>query len=414
MIREGEVVIATYSMETSLNLEEVAKATAGEQSTGTWTKTCFEDDSVVASHGAEVIEIETTEVGEINKGIVKIAFPIRNFGPVVPMLLTTVAGNLFEMADINNVKLLDLDFPSSFLKEFKGPKFGIEGTRKAVDVFDRPLIGCIVKPCVGLDPATFARACYEVAVGGVDFIKDDELISNPGYSKIEKRTSLVMEGLDKAKDETGEKTLYAVNVTDEITRIMENAETALANGANCLMINFITAGFSALRMLAEDPSIKVPIHCHRDMFAAFTRSPVHGISTVVVSKLTRLCGGDQIHAGAIDGKLYEENEAVIKSSKAMRKGWGKIGRSLPVSSGGQNPCTVHKNLELLGDDALILAGGGIFGHREGATAGARAMRQALEAAKKGIQLKECPIEDKELKTAVRQWGRAPETGIVSK
>jgi ribulose 1,5-bisphosphate carboxylase large subunit-like protein len=404
MIKEDEVVVATYYMETSLNLAEVAKATAGEQSTGTWIKTCFETDSLVASHGARVIEVETRAAGEKHKGIVKIAYPIRNFGPVIPMLLTTVAGNLFEMADLENVKLLDLEFPSSYLKDFKGPKFGIEGTRRAVDVSDRPLIGCIVKPCVGLDPKTFSRACYEVASGGVDFIKDDELISNPAYSNIEERTSRVMEELDRVREETGEKTLYAVNVTDEVTKIMDNAEAALSNGANCLMINFITAGFSALRMLAEDSSINVPIHCHRDMFAAFTRSPFHGISTRAVSKLTRLCGGDQIHAGAIDGKLYEDNDSVIKSSKAIRKRWENIEPSFPVSSGGQNPCTVQRNVELLGNDVLILAGGGIFGHKEGATAGAMAMRQALDAALNGIELKECPVEHKELKTAIRQWG----------
>ncbi|RMF91127.1 MAG: ribulose 1,5-bisphosphate carboxylase, partial [Methanobacteriota archaeon] len=405
MIREEEVVVATYYMESALDLEDVARATAGEQSTGTWTKTCFETEDVILSHGAQVIEVETEETGEVNKGIVKIGFPIKNFGPVVPMLLTTVAGNLFEMADLRNVKLLDLDFPSSYLKEFRGPKFGIAGTRKAVGVSDRPLIGCIVKPCVGLKPKTFAEACYQVAVGGVDFIKDDELISNPGYSAIEDRTARVMEALDRAEEETGEKTLYAVNVTDEVTRIMDNAEAALSNGANCLMINFVTAGFSALRMLAEDPSIKVPIHCHRDMFGSFSRSPVHGISTIVVSKLTRLCGGDQIHAGAIDGKLYESNESVVSSAKVMRERWNGIEPSLPVSSGGQNPCKVKRNLDLLGKDVLILAGGGIFGHRNGATAGAKAMRQALDLALQGVELKECPSENRELRAAIDQWGK---------
>jgi ribulose 1,5-bisphosphate carboxylase large subunit-like protein len=414
MIREEEVVVATYYMETPLNLEKTARATAGEQSTGTWTKTCFETESVIASHGAMVVGIDTTEFEDINKGLVKIAFPIKNFGPVVPMLLTTVAGNLFEMADISNIKLLDLEFPSSFLNEFRGPKFGITGTRKALGVFDRPLIGCIVMPCVGLDPKTFAKACYEVAVGGVDFIKDDELIANPSYSPIDERTSQVMGALDRAEDETGEKTLFAVNVTDELTKIMDNAEQALSNGANCLMINSIAAGFSALRMLSDDPSIKVPIHCHRDMFASFSRSPVHGISSLVVSKLTRLCGGDQIHAGAIDGKLFEPNEDVIKSANVMRKKWGKIEPSLPVSSGGQNPCTVHRNLELLGKEALILAGGGIFGHREGATAGAKAMRQALDVAMRGIELKECPSEDKELKAALRQWGEPKEQTLLKR
>ncbi len=156
--------------------------------------------------------------------------------------------------------------------------------------------------------------------------------------------------------------------------------------------------------MLSDARVCVSILSKGGVGPAYTRSRAHGISTLVVSKLARLCGGDQINAGAIDGKFYEENESVIKSSQAMRRTWEDIAPSLPVSSGGQNPCTVPRNVELLGKDVLILAGGGIFGHRDGATAGARAMRQALDATLQGVKIEECPTEDKELRTAIRQWG----------
>jgi ribulose 1,5-bisphosphate carboxylase large subunit-like protein len=350
------------------------------------------------------MERHRAKVLEVDGNIVKVAFPFENFGPVVPMLLTTVAGNLFEMGDFRNVKLLDLEFPEEFVREFKGPKFGIEGTKNALGVKGRPLVGCIVKPCVGLPPREFAQACYQVAVGGVDFIKDDELIANPGYSQIEDRVPVAMEALDRANEEKNEKTMFAVNVTDEVDKIMENADTALENGANCLMLNFITAGFSALRVLCEDESVNVPVHCHRDMFAAFTRSDVHGIHTKVVSKLARLCGGDQVHAGAILGKLYEDIDSVMLSIEALKEDFYNISPSLPVSSGGQHPGKIPENVKRLGEDALILAGGGIFGHKDGATAGARAMRQALDATLGGISLDEYANEHPELKTAIQQWG----------
>jgi ribulose 1,5-bisphosphate carboxylase large subunit-like protein len=388
-------VIATYYLDTD-DVAAGADALAGEQSTGTWTRVCFETDSLMDRHRAKVLEVDGN--------IIKVAFPIENFGPVVPMLLTTVAGNLFEMGDFRNVKLLDLEFPEEFVKEFKGPKFGLEGTKNALGVKGRPLVGCIVKPCVGLPPKEFAEACYQVAVGGVDFIKDDELIANPGYSRIEDRVPATMEALDRANEEKGEKTMFAVNVTDEVDRIMENADTALEHGANCLMLNFITVGFSALRVLCEDESVNVPVHCHRDMFAAFTRSDVHGIHTKVVSKLARLCGGDQVHAGAILGKLYEDMDSVMQSVDALKEDFFNISPSLPVSSGGQHPGKIPENVRRLGEDALILAGGGIFGHRDGATAGGRAMRQALDATLSGISLEEYAKDHKELKTAIEQWG----------
>jgi ribulose 1,5-bisphosphate carboxylase large subunit-like protein len=389
-------IIATYYLDTDLDLMKAAEALAGEQSTGTWIRVGFETDEIIERFSAKVLKAENS--------IVKIAFPYGNFGPVIPMLLSTVAGNLFEMGDFKNIKLLDLEFPQSFVNNFKGPKFGIEGTKKILGVKGRPLIGCIVKPCVGLDPKQFAEACYQAAVGGVDFIKDDELIANPEYSPLEDRVAATMEALDRANEEKGEKTLFAANVTDEVDKIMENADVALENGANCLMLNFITAGFSALRVLCEDPSVNVPIHCHRDMFAAFTRSDVHGIHTVVVSKLARLCGGDQVHVGAILGKLYEDIDSVMQSVRALKEEFYHIIPSLPVSSGGQHPGKVPENVKHLGEDALILAGGGIFGHRDGAIAGARAMRQALDATLEGIPLPEYAEEHPELKAALEQWG----------
>lgn len=404
MALDENYITVTYYLETKLALKEAAEVIAGEQTTGTWTKVGFETEDLVKKHRARVLGAEGISGGGINKGTVKLAFPIINFGPVIPMLLSSVAGNLYEMTDLRNVKLLDLEFPERYVKEFKGPKYGIEGTRKVIDVYDRPLIGCIVKPCAGLSPKDFAEACYQAAAGGVDFIKDDELVANPEYSPIEERVSRVMEALDKAQEETGEKTMYAVNVTDEVDKIVKNAEMALESGTNCLMLNFITAGFSALRVLAEDQSIKAPIHCHRDMFASFTRSPVHGIHTVVVSKLARLCGSDQCHIGAVYGKLYEKLDSVLKSAEVVKKEWHNIMPTLPVSSGGQHPSKVPENLKHLGNDALILAGGGIFGHRDGATAGATAMRQALDAALNGITIEEYAKEHKELGRAIEQWG----------
>lgn len=403
-VKDSDYITATYYLESVKDLRESAEALAGEQSTGTWVKVGLETRDLMRKYRARVVDVKESFRGSVNKGTIKVAFPHVNFGPIVPMLLTTVAGNLFEMGDFLNVKLMDLEFPREYTRAFKGPKFGIAGTKKAAKVRGRPMIGCIVKPCVGLASKEFASACYEVAKGGVDFIKDDELIANPAYSPIEERVSEVMEALDMADEEKDETTLYAVNVTDEVDRIMENADIALEHGANCLMLNFITAGFSALRVLCEDPGVRVPVHCHRDMFAAFTRSEYHGIHTVVVSKLARLCGGDQVHAGAILGKLYEGIDSVMESVRALTAEWHHLKPALPVSSGGQHPGKVPENVRLLGEDALILAGGGIFGHSMGAAAGARAMRQALSAVMGGMSLETYAKEHVELKAALAQWG----------
>lgn len=404
-INMEDYIIAEYYLETPMDLNKAAPALAAEQSTGTWLRVCYESDNLIDRFSARIVEVkEMKKEGGLNKGTIRLAFPHENFGPVIPMMLSTVAGNLFEMGEFKNIKLNKLEFPEKWLKDFKGPKFGAQGTKDILGIKGRPMIGTIVKPCVGLNPKEFSEACYNAALGGVDFIKDDELTANPKYSPIEDRVPAVMEAIDRANSEKGEKTMFAVNITDEMDKFMENADVALENGANCLMLNFITAGFSALRVLCEDPSVKVPIHCHRDMFAAFTRSPVHGISTQVVSQLARVCGGDQVHAGAVLGKLYEDLDSVLKNAKALTEPLGNLNPSLTVSSGGQYAGTVPANWHYLKEDALILAGGGIFGHRDGPAAGASSMRQALEAAMKGISLEDHAKDHKELAAAIEQFG----------
>lgn len=387
-------VVATYSIKTDLPVDIASDALCAEQTTGTWHEVERETPELVSRHGAKTIN--SWKVGD--DLVLRIAFPTENFGPTIPMLLSTVAGNLFEMGSFERVRLMDLEFPQSFLDEFSGPSVGLQGCRDILDIQDRPLLGTIIKPNVGLTPKEFGEACYESAVGGIDFVKDDELVANAPYSSIEDRIPEAMEGLDRAEEETGEKKMFAANVTDEVDNILENADVAEEAGANCLMLNFVTAGFSALRVLTEETNL--PVHCHRDMFAAYTRVPDHGISPKVINKLVRLCGGDQAHVGSIDGKLYESNEDVVENSRVLTDDWA-VDTALPVSSGGLHAGRIPANLDRLGMDVLILAGGGVHGHPGGSEAGARSMRQALDIALGDLESKDAP----EYRDAIETWGR---------
>lgn len=425
-IDREEYIIATYYLETPMELMKAADAFAAEQSTGTWMRVCYETDEIREKHGAKVIGVfpipqeiyEPTlptgvdlsifkgSEGEMtfNTGIIQIAFPHINFGDRLPNLLSTVAGNLYEMGVFTAIKLLDLEFPSSFVQEFKGPKFGIEGSRKVVRVHDRPLIGAIIKPCVGLSPKEIAELAYQGAKGGLDFIKDDELIADPDYNKLGERVPLVMEALDNAESETGEKTMYAFNITDRVDKILELHDLVVEHGGNCVMLNYVTAGFSALRVLAEET--KVPIHCHRDFFPSFTRSPFLGMSVHVFSKISRLAGADQLHCGAIQGKLYESDEESVQNMMVCTQEFYHIKGILPVSSGGQWAGKVPVNYRKIGHvDFLHLSGAGVYAHPDGAESGARSVRQAWEATLQNISLEEYAKEHKELKRAIEHFGK---------
>ena len=383
-------LIAKYHVETDLPIRRAAEAIAAEQSTGTWTDVRGSDNPLIA----RVISAEGTEV--------EIGFPEELFEPGnVPQYLSVVAGNLFGLGALRKVRLQDIIFPESLIRAHPGPKFGIEDARKILEVKDRPLVGTIVKPKVGLDPKGTAEVAAAAVRGGMDLVKDDETLTDQKFCPLIDRLEAVMIALDKVEHETGKKAFYAVNVTTGADTILERAQNAVDHGANMVMIDVITAGFSALERLSKE--VNVPVHVHRTMHGAMTRDKGHGISMMAIAKLVRLCGGTNLHVGTYKGKMaYDEEVDLLKD--ALRCQWYGLKKVFPVASGGVYPGNVIPNLEGYGVDCIVQAGGGVHGHPRGTTAGARAMRQTVDAWMKGIPLKEYAKDHKELEIALNFWG----------
>ncbi len=402
-------IICTYYVETDGSLKGAGEAIAAEESIGTWTDIGTVTTDIQRRLAAKAFQFE--EKGKKGVGLVKIAFPVELFDLEkggIPNIMSMIMGNLFGLTALKNVRLLDAEFPKSVLTYFPGPKFGLEGVREIVGTKKdrRPHLGTIIKPKVGLNPSQTAEVAYEAAVGGVDLIKDDETLVSQSFCPLEERLSKVMEKIDLVKEETGRTVFYALNITGNLNRLLEFADYAVENGANMIMLDILLSGLAALQHLAEDPSIKLPIHCHRTFHAAFTRNPLHGVHMRVIAKLTRLAGGDQLHSGTAAGKmgLPEEVAEAKESGEVLIQGWGNIKPVMPVASGGIHPALVPKNIELLGTDLVINAGGGIHGHPDGTRAGATAMRQAIDAVMKKIPLERYAETHPELKRALDKWG----------
>jgi 2,3-diketo-5-methylthiopentyl-1-phosphate enolase len=400
-------VIATYYVcaNPRYNVYKIAPAIAVEQSTGTWVTVPGETEDVRRTHVAKVIgiyeaphyEFELPDVTE-RTYIGQIAFPWVNFGAQIPMMLTTVVGNI-SMG--GKIKLMDLKFPKSFTKGFKGAKFGIEGIRDLLHVPERPLLNNMIKPCTGYPPQAGRDLFFEAARGGADIIKDDELLADAPFNTLEERIPLYMEAADRAEEEKGEKTLYAVNVTDRIPKVLENAERAIELGTNCIMINYLTAGISVLRALAEDPSITVPILAHMDFAGALYESPFSGIaSPLVLGKLPRLAGADIIVFPAPYGKAPYLKERYIQSAKTMTYPFHSITPVFPMPSGGIAQPMVDELINDLGYDIVIGAGGAIHAHPMGPAAGSRAFRQAIDAVMEGRPIDEAAEEHEELAQSI--------------
>jgi len=319
----------------------------------------------------------------------------------IPIMLTATFGNISMGGDL---KMVDLRFPKSYLKDFGGPKFGIEGVRKLLNVPKRPLLNNMIKPCVYTWADSFKDVFFEAAVGGCDIIKDDELVAAQDFNTLEQRVPAYMEMVDKAKEETGENTLFTVNITDKLDKFLENADKAQELGVNALMVNYLVMGLPALRKLAEDPSVKVPILAHMDFAGAMYMSPWHGVSShLILGKFARLAGADIVVHPAPYGKASVISEKFSRVAQACRYPMANIKPMFPMPSGGITASMVDKVMKALGNDIVIGSGGGIHAHPDGPRAGATAFRQAIDAVMEGKSLKQYAKDHKELAVSIGLW-----------
>jgi 2,3-diketo-5-methylthiopentyl-1-phosphate enolase len=408
-----EYVLATYllGVPSGADIQRRAVAIALEQTTGTWTEVPFETEEVRRRSSGRVLSIYSVPDYEASAVVpedalrwyvVRIGFPWVNFYDNIPLLLSSVIGNIAAMV---NLKLLDLEFSETYIKQFKGPKFGIDGVRDILGVPGRPILNNMIKPCTGFEPEIGAEMLYQAAVGGVDWIKDDELLGgSPAFSPVAERVAQYMEAARRADQEKGEKTLYTVNITDEVSRLREHALRAIESGANALMVNIFTIGFSACRMLAEDPDITVPIAAHTAFSGAISSSATSGMSSIVGAKLARMCGADIYLDYVPSVKFGGIQEKFIRIKQVSSSPFYHLKPVMTHAGGGVTPGTVPYLLSLLGYDVAIGSGGGIHGHPMGATAGAKAMRQAIDAAMQSEPLLEAAGRSEELKAAIEKWG----------
>jgi len=406
-----EYLVATYlaSFPAEIPIPKLSLALAVEQSTGTWVAVPGETPEVRCQHVAKVMgvyEIPDFEFGvprsvETRNWIIQIAFPEVNIGEQIPMLLTAVVGNI-SMG--GNIKVLDIRFPEKYVAGFKGPKFGITGVRELLGIPKRPLLNNMIKPCTGYPLEVGAELFRKAAMGGCDIIKDDELIADASFNSVQGRVKRYMELEKEVYEETGEHTLYTVNITDKVPKVFDNAKRAVELGCNALMINYIAVGLPIMQALTEDPNINVPILAHMDVAGAMYMSPLHGLSShLVLGKLPRLAGADVVVIPAPYGKAPVIADKFQNVAKNLTFPLYHLKPSFPMASGGITPAMVPKAMGDLGTDIVIGSGGGIHAHPQGPVAGGKAFRQAIDATMQGISLEEYAKEHSELATALKEW-----------
>ncbi|WP_426455085.1 2,3-diketo-5-methylthiopentyl-1-phosphate enolase [Paenibacillus sp. S-38] len=412
----GAYCTATYRLyDDKADFHKKATGIAVGLTVGSWTDLPEARKAEMERHLGRVVSVDVHEPADAASGErfadITIAYPDVNFSRDIPALLVTVFGKL---SMDGRIKLTDLSFSDDFLSAFPGPRFGLGGVRELLGVPERPLLMSIFKSVIGHDLPALKEQFYQQALGGVDLIKDDEILFENPLTPIERRVEACMQAAADAQKETGQKLLYAANLTGPTFDLVNQARQAIGAGANALLFNVLAYGFDALSELSRHPDIQVPIMAHPALAGAFYPSAYHGISAqVLLGKLMRLAGADLVLFPSPYGSVVmprEENlaikEALLDTTGAAEgTGFGRLRTSFPVPSAGIHPGLVPLILKDFGTDVVVNAGGGVHGHPMGAAAGGRAFRQAIDGCLAGTSLREYAAAGRpELQAAIDAWG----------
>ncbi|MEX2017283.1 MAG: type III ribulose-bisphosphate carboxylase, partial [Candidatus Pacearchaeota archaeon] len=406
-------VLFYFEPDKGITKDDAIGRIASESSTGTWT-TLFKLPPRMKKLMATAYKLEGNYV--------HVAYPLDLWEKGnMPQLLSGIAGNIFGMKALKNLRLIDVNLPQEYLKGFPGPNLGIDGLRKYFKVYNRPLTGAVPKPKVGFSAEEHAKIGFETWMGGFDVVKDDENLTSQSFNNFYKRVSLMSKMRDKAEKETGEIKDAFINITAETEEMKKRAKVLHSAGFKYAMIDVVVSGAAAVQTLREVlGDYGMAIHAHRAMHASFDRNEKHGMTMQFLAKTMRTIGVDQIHTGTGVGKLVGTQEEIKALASLLRdkytkerkhlileQNWGNMKPAFPVSSGGVHPGLIPDEIDIYGKDFVILVSGGIHGHPKGTRAGAKATMQAINATNNGVSLEEYAKSNQniELRQALEKWGR---------
>jgi ribulose-bisphosphate carboxylase large chain len=410
----------TYRIETAGDVVTLADKIASDQSTGTFVEVPGETPELKARVAARVVDVRmlepvsTPSFPETNasdrrvysRGEADIEFPLDAVGTDIAALTTISIGGVFSIKGFSGIRVVDMKLPSEFGEAYQGPQFGVAGSRALTAVHERPIIGSIVKPALGLRPHETAALVRELVEADVDFIKDDEKLASPAYSGLADRVKAIMPIILDREQKTGRKVMYAFGISNvDPETMVRNHDIVAAAGGNAAVVNINSIGFGGFSYLRKRS--RLVLHAHRNGWDILTRHPGLGMDFRVYQQFWRLLGVDQFQINGIRAKYWEPDESFVRSFEALKTPlFSPRDCPLPVAGsgqwGGQAPETFQRTGRT--QDLLYLCGGGIVSHPGGPAAGVRAVRQAWEAAVAGVPLETYAREHRELAQSLAKFG----------
>lgn len=304
-----------------------------------------------------------------------ISYAVETTGFELTQLLNVIFGNTSIKP---GVRVERLDLPDALLAAFGGPRFGRAGLRQRLDVPDRPLLCTAIKP-MGLSAKALAEMTYQLALGGIDVIKDDHGLADQSFAPFRERVERCVEAVARANQQTGLKCVYAPNVTAPVNQVLDNALFAKHAGAGAVLIAPGLAGWDAMRLIADDDRVALPVIFHPAFSGSFTASSDSGISHFALyGQLARLAGADATIFPNFGGRFAFSKAECRSIVAGATTEMGHLKPIFPAPGGGMTLANVPEMFELYGRDVIFLIGGGLHRHGPDLVENARYFREMVE------------------------------------
>jgi ribulose-bisphosphate carboxylase large chain len=325
-------------------------------------------------------ELEYKVVGEVKQCNriddyqyeVIVAWPLENLGMEITGFLNTLFGNIsmhrgFQITGINWKHLAGI---------FPGPMYGSAQLRRKWKVGKRPLSCASLKP-MGYSADELAERCYQLAMGGIDLIKDDHGLLNQSYAPFEERVSACLEAIQRAADDSGHLTRYFPHVSSDSQTMLDRARMAEDLGADGVMVCPHLIGLPALAGLATS-DVELPIIAHPSFSGSLISDRTHGLApSVTYGELPRALGADiSIYPNA-GGRFPITRKECQSINNALRCEDWHMHPAFPMPGGGLTFDSLPKWVAAYGDDTIFLLGGQLLTHPEGITDAVRTFMEML-------------------------------------
>jgi ribulose-bisphosphate carboxylase large chain len=324
----------------------------------------------------EVARVVSDVVGQV-EGIadrgdgtfdVRVALAVETTGFEAGQLLNMLFGNSSIHDDVT---LQDVILPPDLVARFPGPRHGIAGLRARVGAGRRALTCSALKP-LGLSPAELGALASKLALGGIDYIKDDHGLADQAMAPFEARVACVAQAVQVASVRTGKATRYLPNVSGNLDAIRRQIAFARDQGLDTILIAPMIVGM---------PSFETVVRENADM-AFITHPAMAGAARIapaaLYGRLWRMFGADGVVYPNAGGRFGYSAATCAAIVAAARSPWAGVLTTMPVPAGGMTRARVPDILAVNGLDVMLLIGGDLLAARENMTAEARAFQRSVE------------------------------------